>query len=96
MLENIKILLGITTDEKDALLNILISQVEDEVREYTNRDDICELQTTIEKMVVFNYNRLGTEGLNSESYSGNSYSYMSDYPESILRSLKRKRKIKTL
>ena len=38
-------------------------------------------------MVVFLYNRLGTEGLNSESYSGVSYNYSSDYPEYILSAL---------
>ena len=47
-------------------------------------------------MVVYNYNRIGTEGLNSESYSGTSYNYTTDYPEQILKMLKRYRKIVTL
>ena len=96
MLENIKLLLGISSTEKDALLQLLIQQAEDEAKDFTHREDVCELQSTIEKMVVYNYNRLGTEGLNSESYSGTSYNYASDYPEQILKMLKRYRKIVTL
>lgn len=93
MLENIKLLLGITTNDKDNLLNLLISQVIDEVKDFTHREDVYELQSTIEKMVIYNYNRLGTEGVNSESYSGISYNYSTDYPESIMRTLKRYRKL---
>lgn len=96
MLENIKLLLGIKNDSKDVLLQLLIQQAEDEAKDYTHREEVCELQSTIEKMVVYNYNRLGTEGLNSESYSGMSYNYTSDYPEQILKMLKRYRKIVSL
>lgn len=96
MLENVKLLLGITNDSKDALLQLLIQQAEDEAKDFTHRNDVCELQSTIEKMVVYNYNRLGTEGLSSESYSGMSYNYTSDYPEPILKMLKRYRKIVSL
>ena len=96
MLENIKLLLGISSTEKDNLLTLLIQQAEDEAKDFTHREDICELQSTIERMVVYNYNRIGTEGLNSESYSGTSYNYTSDYPEQILKMLKRYRKIVTL
>ena len=96
MLENIKLLLGISSTEKDALLLLLIQQAEDEAKDFTHREDVCELQSTIENMVAYNYNRLGTEGLNSESYSGVSYNYTTDYPEPILKMLKRYRKIVTL
>ena len=96
MLENIKLLLSISSTEKDNLLTLLIQQAEDEAKDFTHREDICELQSTIERMVVYNYNRIGTEGLNSESYSGTSYNYTSDYPEQILKMLKRYRKIVTL
>ena len=96
MLENIKLLLGISSTEKDALLLLLIQQAEDEAKDFTHREDVCELQSTIEKMVVYNYNRLGTEGLNSESYSGVSYNYTTDYHEHILKMLNKYRKIVTL
>ena len=93
MLDNIKLLLGKTDEEDDNLLKLLIQQATDEAKEYTHREDVCELESIIEKMVVYNFNRLGTEGLNSESYSGVNYSYISDYPENIMRVLKKKRKL---
>lgn len=96
MLENIKLLLGIDGNEKDRLLQILIKQAMDEAKEITGRSDICGLNTTIEKMVVYNFNRLGSEGVASEGYSGVSFSYTTDYPDSIMRVLKKYRKIKTI
>ncbi len=96
MLENIKLLLGLTTDEKDELIELLISQATAEAREYTNNSNTKALSTAITKMVVYNYNRLGTEGLTGEGYSGVSYSYAADYPDSVMRLLKKARKIVTL
>lgn len=96
MLENIKLLLGITGNDKDELLQLLISQATTEAKELTNNPNTSVLQPVITKMVIYNYNRLGTEGLDSESYSGTSYSYSSDYPEAIMRLLRKYRRIKTL
>lgn len=96
MLENIKLLLGIATDEKDRLLNLLIEQATQEAQDFTNCRDTSNLSSTIERMVVFNYNRLGTEGVEGEGYSGVSYSYSATYPDNIMNVLKRHRKLKTL
>ena len=96
MLEKIKLLLNITDEYKDALLTLLIQQAIDEAIEFTHNSDTSELESTIIKMVLFNYNRLGTTGIDAESYSGVSYTYAADYPEGILRSLKSKRKLVTL
>lgn len=96
MLENIKLLLGITSTEKDALLTLLINQALDEAVVYTHNDCIEDLSTAIQTMVVYNYNRLGTEGVDSEEYSGVNFQYSSDYPESIMRMLRAKKKVRTL
>lgn len=96
MLEDIKLLLGVTSTDKDKLIKLLINLATEDARTISRRQDVTELESIIIQMVVFNYNRLGTEGLDSESYSGVSYSYSSDYPENILRSLKRYRKLVTL
>lgn len=96
MLEDIKLLLGITSTDKDKLIKLLINLATEDARTISRRQDVTELEGIIIQMVVFNYNRLGTEGLDSESYSGVSYSYSSDYPENILRGLKRYRKLVTL
>lgn len=96
MLEDIKLLLGVTSTDKDKLIKLLINLATEDARTISRRQDVTELESIIIQMVVFNYNRLGTEGLDSESYSGVSYSYSSDYPENILRNLKRFRKLVTL
>ena len=96
MLEDIKLLLGITSTEKDKLLKLLINLATEDARTISRRQDVSELEGIITQMVVFNYNRLGTEGLDSESCYGVSYSYSADYPENILSVLKRYRKLVTL
>lgn len=96
MLENVKLLLGITSADKDELLELLISQATAEAKQMTQNDDTQALKVVITKMVIYNYNRLGTEGLNSESYSGVSYSYSADYPESLLREISAYRKLRIL
>jgi len=93
MLEKIKTLIGLTDNTKDTLLSILIQQCEDEAVAYTHNDCLAELESTLIQMVIYKYNRLGTEGVSSEGYSGVSYNYTDDYPESILRGLRAKRKV---
>ena len=94
MLEKIKMLLGLTSTDKDELLTYLLQNAQDEAIKYCHTDDIYDLENCICDMVVFNYNMLGSENLNSESYSGVNYSYKSDYPESILRQLNAHRKVR--
>lgn len=96
MLERVKILLGISDDTKDDLLTLLINQAIEEAFAFTHQDNLEDLGSAIVKMVVYNYNRVGTEGLDSEGYSGASFSYSSDYPESIMRVLRSKRKLVAL
>lgn len=90
MLEEIKLLLGLDAS-KDTLLSLLLSQAEDEAKDYTNNENISE--NLIVQMAIYKYNRLGTEGLNSENYSGVSFNYMSDYPETIVKQLRRFKKL---
>lgn len=87
MLEKLKLLLGITSTDKDNLLMVLIDQAKNDAKIKTGVEDLDLYDSVIIKMVIFNYNRLGTEGLESESYSGASYKYSSDYPEEILNLL---------
>lgn len=64
--------------------------------EFIKHCSIDNLSSTIISMVVYKYNRLGTEGLDSEGYSGVSFGYSTDYPESIMRALKSQRKLITI
>lgn len=94
MLNNIKMLLGITGSEKDDLIRFLIDICTDEAKQYCNTDTADGLETAIIQMVVFKYNRIGTEGLTEESYNSASYSYAEDYPKPILKMLNSKRKLR--
>ena len=97
MLEEIKLLLNITDVSKDALLAKLIENAEEFITNYTNNEDALDhLQGTLTVMVIYDYNRLGTEGLASESYSGVAFSYLESYPEDILRQLRKFRKVKVI
>lgn len=94
MLEQIKTILNINSSDKDPLLTVLIEQAIDEAVNYTHNEDIATLKGCISNMVVYNYNRLGTQGIDSESYSGVNFSYSADYPESIIRQLNAHRKVR--
>jgi len=91
MLEQMKLLLGIGDASKDTLLSLLLEQAKDEAIAYTNNEELAE--NLIVQMAIYKYNRLGTEGLNSENYSGVSFNYMSDYPDNLVKQLRRYKKL---
>ena len=96
MLNKIKLLLGLAGNEKDDLLQLLSDMAVDEVKDYCNIDDISGLENTIIQMVIIKYNLIGHEGLASESYSGASYSYITDYPGNIVTALNKYRRLRVL
>ena len=87
MFEDIKILLGPAAEGRDTVIQLLINLATDDAVNKTGCADILALQSVITDMVVYKFNRLGTEGLDSETYSGVSYHYTSDYPDYILSAL---------
>lgn len=97
MIEKIKLLLGDAavnyTDEQLALYYEMASA---EVEAYCNRELDKELELVAARVTVLKLNRLNTEGLASQSYSGVSESYIDGYPADILAILNRKRRIKML
>ena len=96
MLEKIKICLTNNT-YTDALINLFIEDTTKEVKIYCNREDIdTELESVIRKIVIIKLNRMNSEGLSSQSYSGVSESFIDGYPQDIISILNRKRKLKTL
>lgn len=96
MLEKLKTLLNITNSDSDGLLRILLDFTEEEVVNYTHSNDLAKLENVIISIAIWKYNRLGSEGLNSENYSGVSFSYLNEYPDNILKQLQSYRRIKTL
>lgn len=97
MLEDIKLLLGDAasnfTDEQIGLaLKMALAEVED----YCNRELDYSLEMVAVRIAVIKLNRLNSEGLASQSFSGTSESYIDGYPADILAVLNRKRKIKVV
>lgn len=96
MIEEIKVLLGENTSFTDAQIGLCAKQAIAEVEAYCNRELDYELEVVAEKIAILKLNRLGSEGLASQGYSGVSESYIDGYPADILAVLNRKRKIKVV
>lgn len=97
MIEDIKIMLGDAAEGfSDALINLCIRQATAEVEGYCSRELDNELEMMVERIVILKLNRINTEGLSSQSYSGTSENYIDGYPADILAILNRKRKIKVV
>lgn len=97
MIEEIKLLLGdAAANYSEAQINLALKMAISEVEEYCNREVDAALELVAEKIAVIKLNRINTEGLASQSYSGVGESYIDGYPQEITAVLNRKRKIKTL
>jgi hypothetical protein len=97
MIEEIKLMLGeAASNFTDAQIALAIKIAMAEVEDSCGRDLDYILELQAQKIAVIKLNRMNTEGLASQSYSGGSESYVDGYPAEIIALLNRKRKIKTL
>lgn len=97
MIEEIKLLLGeAASNFSDAQIALCLKLALAEVEAYCNRTVDLELEMIAEKIAVIKLNRINTEGLAAQSYSGVSENYIDGYPQEILSVLNRKRKIKVV
>lgn len=97
MIEEIKLLLGeAASNYSDALIGLCAKQALAEVEAYCKRSADYELEMVAEKIAILKLNRINTEGLASQSYSGINETYIDGYPADILAVLNRKRKIKVV
>ena len=97
MIEEIKLLLGdAASNYTDAQISLAYKMALAEIEDYCNREADATLELLAEKIAVIKLNRMNTEGLASQSYSGVSESYIDGYPADILVVLNRKRKIKVI
>ena len=97
MIEKIKILLGdaaanFSNEQIDLCYKIAVCEIE----EYCKRDLDAALELVACEIAKIKLNRLNTEGLASQGFSGVSESYLDGYPEHIKAVLNRKRKVKFL
>lgn len=97
MLEELKILLGETAENyTDPQLNLVLKIAIAEVENYCNRELDASLELVALQIARIKLNRLGTEGLANQGFSGVSESYIDGYPAELLAVMNRKRRIKVL
>lgn len=97
MVNEIKILLGDTASNyTDAQISLAYRMAVSEVEEYCKRDMDETLELVAMQIAKIKLNRLSTEGLSSQSFSGVSETYIDGYPSEIVAVLNRKRKIKVI
>ena len=97
MIEEIKILLGDTSSNyTDAQIELYYQMALTEIEEYCKREVDKTLEVIAKRIAVINLNRINSEGLSSQSYSGVSESYIDGYPSDIVAILNSKRKIKVI
>ena len=95
MLDKIKLLLSIIDDTADDLLNTLIAICKEEAYIYCNLPEYTEkLDNIVVFMVIEKYNRIGSEGTESQSASGISATYESFYSEKIVKMLNKHRRVR--
>lgn len=97
MIDEIKLLLGdAAANYTDAQIGLCLKLALAEVEAYCNRKLDYELEMIAYQIAIIKLNRLNTEGLASQSYSGNTESYIDGYPAEIQATLNRKRKLKVI
>lgn len=98
MFENIKLMLGDAAGNfTDAQINLALRQAMIEVQEYCRVNTLDDsLMFIAERIVVIKLNRINSEGLASQGYSGVSEVYIDGYPADIKAILNSKRRIKVL
>lgn len=96
-LENIQTLTGFNDTAKIA---VLITLTQQEIINYTKREyDPLTTDNILVEMVIFKINRLNNESTKSLTYNDNgiSQSFLTDYPDYILRQLNElKKKVRLL
>lgn len=97
MLEEVKLMLGgAAANYSDELIGLCIKQALAEVEAYCHRDLDFELEACAQRIAIIKLNRIGSEGLASQGYSGVSETYIDGYPKDILSILNRKRKVRVI
>lgn len=82
-LDNVKIILGIKDTLQDDVLNIIVSNVQSRLiiwlKQHAGLDTVpTELMFIVEEMTINRFNRIGSEGMASESVEGKSMTFVED------------------
>jgi len=97
MIEEIKVLLGdAASNFTEAQIGLCLKMALAEVEGYCKRDLDYELEIVAMRIAIIKLNRMATEGLVGQSFSGISETYIDGYPADIMAILNRKRKLKVI
>lgn len=97
MIDEIKIMLGESAGNyTDAQISLAYKLALAEVESYCRRDADATLELAAQSIAVIKLNRIGTEGLTAQGFSGVSESFLDGYPAEIQTLLKAKRKLKAV
>lgn len=97
MIEEIKLMLGdAASNYTDAQIGLALKLALMEVEAYCKREVDAVLELCAERIAVIKLNRMNTEGLASQSFSGVSENYIDGYPDDIQAILRGKRKLKVV
>lgn len=78
-LDNIKILLGLENDEKDEVLTVLLTNAVSTINIYLGVTELPqELNFVAEQLAVIKFNKLGSEGIQTEKIDVLSTTYQAD------------------
>jgi len=81
-------------DVNEAVLLDIVSDVKQFVANWCRIVDVPEtLHGAIKQLALIRYNRLGSEGLESESYSGSSFNFAQDIPPDVRRDMNAHRRV---
>lgn len=89
LIDQIKLLSNSTNE---ALIQLLIDKTKVELSTDLKKDYSNVFDNVLVDIVVIKLNRIGTEGLASQGYSGVSESYLNEYPDYIMKQLNAFRK----
>jgi hypothetical protein len=97
MIEEIKAMLGdAATNYTDAQISLALKSAIAYIEFYCRRPVDTGLELIAERIAVIILNRMGTEGLAAQSFSGVSESFVDGLPADIMAVLKSKRKLKVI
>ena len=97
MVEELKVMLGdAASNFTDAQISLALKFALAEVEAYCKRSVDYELEMVAQKIALIKLQRMNTEGLSAQSFSGVSESYIDGYPAEIQAILRGKRKLKVV
>ena len=81
MIDRIKLLLGTTnSDEDEELLEEIIELTKSKILSYIKKEEFPKsLEFVLIELAIQRYNRIGSEGISSETVDGKSISYEDDF-----------------